>query len=289
MAESTSSWQDRRVLVTGCTGFLGGAVVGELLSHGAEVVGLVRDRAGDDEFTRHKLTGRAHVVHGRVEDLFRLHSALAVYEASAVFHLATADPTRPDRGLATVVEAARRYNPRIPVIAACPATPSAEAPQPPVFPPVPLGIARFGEVFGGGDRKVYRIVPATIVGLVTGDRNVSPSPSPPRDFVPIHDAARACVALAEAVAARPEPHRQDLTFRTGWVFADREMAETVRAVFAGQPAVVSEVSALANPLDWAPTTTLTEALAGTISWYREFLRTRFFGVRPATPTHRAAA
>jgi len=289
MAEPTSSWQDRRVLVTGCTGFLGGAVVGELISRGAEVVGLVRDRAGDDEFTRHKLAGRAHVVHGRVEDIFRLHSALAVYEASAVFHLATADPTRPDRGLATVIEAARRYNPRIPVIAARPATLVAEASQPPVIPPVPLGIARFGEVFGGGDRKVYRIVPATIVGLITGDRSPGPAPSPPRDFVPVRDAARACVALAEVVATRPEPHVRDLTFRTGWLCTDREMAEAVREVFAGHPAAVPAVDSLTNPLDWAPTTTLSDALSGTIGWYREFLRTRFFGVRPATPTHRAAA
>jgi CDP-glucose 4,6-dehydratase len=278
------------VLVTGCTGFLGGAVVGELLARGAEVIGLVRDRAADVEFARHTLTGRVHVVHGRVEDLFRLHSALAVYEAGAVFHLATADPTRPDRGLVTVIEAARRYDPRIPVVAARPVASSENATtSPPVFPPVPLGIARFGEVFGGGDRKVYRVVPATVIALISGERGSNTAPSSSRDFVPVRDAARACVMLAESLATRPGPHLQDLTFRSGWALTDKEMGGTIRDVFAGCPVTPTANQPPTHPLGWTPTTTLTDALAETIRWYREFLRTRFFGTRPADTTHRAAA
>ena len=290
MDEPTSPWRGRRVLVTGCTGFLGAAVVGELLTRGAEVIGLVRDRAADVEFARHTLTGRVHVVHGRVEDLFRLHSALAVYEAGAVFHLATADPTRPDRGLATVIEAARRYDPRIPVVAARPAAGLEDAvPSPPVFPPVPLGIARFGEVFGAGDRKVYRVVPATIIALIGGDRATNAAPSPGRDFVPVQDAARACVMLAESLSTRSGPHLQDVTFRSGWALTDKEMGGAVRDVYAGRPVALTTTEPPTNPLGWTPTTTLTDALSETISWYREFLRTRFFGTRSADPSQRAAA
>src|SRR5439155_12013949 len=162
MSDAAFPWRGRRVLVTGCTGLLGGAVVQELLAHGAVVVGLVRDRAAADSFARHRLTGRIHVVHGRVEDAFRIHSALAVYEVQSIFHLAGTDPDRLDRGTATVLDAVRRYDARVPVVMARPSGAS-----PLAIPPGVLGVARFGELFGSGDRKVSRIVPATAIGLLT--------------------------------------------------------------------------------------------------------------------------
>jgi CDP-glucose 4,6-dehydratase len=286
MDERTSPWPGRRVLVTGCTGLLGGAVVRELLGRGAEVVGLVRDRAGDAEFTRHKLAGKAHVLHGRVEDTFRIHSALAVYEVGAVFHLAAGDPNQPDRGTATVLEAVRRYDPRIPVVLAKPAG-EPEVPGQP--PPVPLGVARFGELFGGGDRKVFRVVPATVVGLITGDRGAPAADGPARDFVFVRDAARACLVLADAVARRPGVHLAEAAFRSGWALTDREMAAAVRDAFAGRVPHLPRTDAPANPLGWEPVESFPDAVGATIAWYREFLRTRFFGTRPSDPPHRAAA
>lgn len=282
MDEPTPAWRGCRVLVTGCTGFLGAAVVRELLAHGAEVVGLVRDRAADAEVARHKLAGRVHVLHGRVEDTFRLHSALAVHEARAVFHLATADPGRLDRGTATVLEAVRRHDPRVPVVVARPADAPFMA-----APPVPVGMARFGELFGSGDRKTFRVVPATILGLVGGDSRPVPD-SISRDFVFVRDAARACITLAAALLHRPEPQVTDLSFRSGWRLTERAMAAAVRCVFEGRLSEVPAGAPPANPLDWAPTVSLADALAETVGWYREFLRTRFLGTRPIDPTRKAA-
>jgi nucleoside-diphosphate-sugar epimerase len=278
MNDTSSPWRGRRVLVTGCTGFLGSAVVRELLGHGAEVVGLVRDRVADAEFTRHRLTGKVHVVHGRAEDLFRVHSALAVHEVRAVFHLAAGD----ERGTTTVFDAARRYDSRVPVVLA---RPDGVAFAPPAGQPV--GVARFGELFGGGDRKTFRTVPATAVGLVTGDRAAAPADGPARDFVYVKDAARACVALGEGLLAAPAPRADEQTFRSGWLLTDREMAAAARDVFAGRG--VLSASAPENPLGWAPAVGLADALAETVAWYREFLRTRFFGTRPAAAPLRAAA
>lgn len=289
MDEPTTPWRGRRVLVTGCTGFLGGAVVRELLSRGAEVVGLIRDRASDAEFARHRLTGRVHVIHGRVEDAFRIHSALAVYEVQTVLHLATADPSLLDRGTTTVLEAVRRYDPRVAVVVASPTAAPDAAARAPLVPSVPVGIARFGELFGGGDRKTFRVVPATIMGLLTGDRNVPAFDSPRRDFVFVQDAARACLRLAESVADRPGPHIEDVAFRSGWSMGDREMAAAIRDVFAHRFAELALEPVAPNPLGWIPKISLTEAVAETINWYREFLRTRFFGTKPSAPTHRAAA
>jgi len=268
MDNPSSRWRGRRVLVTGCTGLLGGWVVRGLLAAGAEVVGLVRDRAADAGLA-HLPKDRFRPVYGRVEDAFRFYSALAVHEAAAVFHLAGAgDPT--------VLDAVRLYNPRVPVVTARPAAePTAPTPR------VPLGIARFGELFGGGDRKTFRVVPAAVIGLVTGDRAATAGTDGPRDFVYAADAARACLLLAETVAADPRPHLLDYTFRSGWQLDDREMAAAVRAAFDGRGVPEPTGEPPANPLGWRPATTLSRALSETVAWYREFLQTRFFGTRAA--------
>ena len=270
MDNPSSRWRGRRVLVTGCTGFLGSWVARELLAAGAEVVGLVRDRAEPPA------ADGVRPVFGRVEDSFRLYSALAVHEVAAVFHLA--DPSGPDRGTATVLDAVRLYNPRVPVVTARPAA------EPVAVSPslrVPFGVARFGEVFGGGDRKTVRVVPATAIGLITGDGSAPTEPGGPRDFVYAPDAARALVRLAESVAAVPLAHLQDVGFRSGWQFDDRGMADAVRAAFDGRAEAVSENGPPDNPLGWRRATTLAAALSETVAWYREFLRGRFFGTRAA--------
>ncbi|MDB5306371.1 MAG: hypothetical protein JWO38_573 [Gemmataceae bacterium] len=311
MDEQSAHWRGRRVLVTGCTGFLGSAVVRELLTRGTEVVGLVRDRTAAGEFFRHQLAGRVHVVHGRTEDVFRIHSALAVYEARAVFHLA-ADPSQPDRGTAAVIESVRRYDPRIPVVVARPTGAGLDPNPPTPFPqkdggedravpcsplrpgeepgegiPVPLGVARFGEVFGG-DRKTSRPVPAAVVAALTGDRPTTQADGPARDRVFVRDAARACVLLAEALLDRPAPQITDATFRSGWALTDREMTAAVRDVVAGRVPQLPSADPPANPLGWAPVVSFPDALGETIDWYRQLVRTRVFATPPADPARRAA-
>jgi CDP-glucose 4,6-dehydratase len=270
MDNPSSQWLGRRVLVTGSTGLLGGWVTRELLAAGAEVVGLVRDRAADAALA-HFTKDHFRPLFGRVEDAFRLYSALAVHEIAAVFHLAGA-------GDATVLEAVRLYNPQVPVVTARPAADSAES-----VPTrrVPLGIARFGELFGGGDRKTFRVVPATIVSLVTGDLSAAAGNYDARDFVYAPDAARACLLLAEVLAADPHPHAMDLTFRSGWRFDDHGMAAAVRCVFDGHSVEPAADESFENPLRWRPALSLSESLSETVTWYRGFLRTRFFGTRAA--------
>jgi CDP-glucose 4,6-dehydratase len=286
MDERTSPWNGRRVLVTGSTGFLGGWVTRELLAAGASVVGLTEERADDEDLARPRLAGRLHVLRGRVENVFRVHSALAVHEVAAVFHLAApTDGAAPDRGTAAVLDAVRRYDPRVPVVTARPAVESARG----LATPLPVGVARFGELFGGGDRDVSRIVPATIVGLLTGDRGPRTADEPGRrDFVYARDAARACLKLAEAVAARPGPHPHDVAFRSGWELTAPEMATVVRAAFDGRDPVAPHGRPPANPLDWYPETPFAVAVTETVAWYRRLAPGRFTGTKPDDPTRRAA-
>ncbi|KJZ77086.1 hypothetical protein HIM_03407 [Hirsutella minnesotensis 3608] len=71
-----------RVFVTGATGFIGAAVVKELLSAGHSVLGLSRSTAGADKL---KSQG-AEPLHGTIQDLALLKKAAS--ECDAVIHLA---------------------------------------------------------------------------------------------------------------------------------------------------------------------------------------------------------
>ncbi len=270
MDAQPSPWRGRRVLVTGCTGFLGSAVTRELLTRGAVVVGLVRSAAAG--FARERDSGQFRPVHGRVEDIFRLHSALAVHEVSAVFHLASSTPFGNDRGTAAVLRAASLYHPRLVVVAPRPSGELRLATGEEEPPAVPFGVARFGELFGGGDRKAFRVVPRTVRGLLAETPEPTATDGPTRDFVFVRDAARACLLLAESVATECRP--LDFTFRSGWELDEGTMARLVAEVLAGRTPAPSVAEPPANPLGWQPETPLGAALAETLAWYWEHGRPR---------------
>jgi dTDP-D-glucose 4,6-dehydratase len=183
---------------------------------------------------------------------------MALHEVSAVFHLATADPFGNDRGTAAVLRAASLYHSRMPVVVTRPAIGLRVATDEPGSP-VPLGIARFGEVFGPGDRRESRVVPRTIAALIRGERPRADD-GPARDFVFVRDAALACLRLAEVVGA--EAASRDYTFRSGRNHTSREMVEFVRAVTSGES--LAPLEPPVNSLGWQPSVSLGETLHETI-------------------------
>jgi nucleoside-diphosphate-sugar epimerase len=259
--DESAGWRGLRVLVTGGTRFLGEAAVELLLASGAEVIGLVRDRAAAATLARHQIAGRVRMVHGRSDDLFRVHSAMAIHEVHRVLHFPAADSAAADRSIITLLEATRKYDPRIPVV-----IPRSGSSASLIASPVPLGIARFDELFGP-DPDSRGSLSAAVTRLMVNEFPPL-NDGAPRDYVHAKDAARACLLLAEAVAKHPVPHVREARFRSGWQFTERQLFAAVREALAGRTPLLPFVAAPTNPLDWSPSLHFGEAIADTVEWLR---------------------
>src|SRR5210317_518865 len=88
MEQSDSYWQDRRVFITGCTGFLGSWLTAALVERGADVIGLVRDHVPQAQLFRNGTVGKMTLVNGELSDYALLERTLAEYEINTIFHLA---------------------------------------------------------------------------------------------------------------------------------------------------------------------------------------------------------
>lgn len=249
-----SFWNDRPVLVTGATGFLGSHLTGALVDLGAEVTVLRRDRTPPSSVERSWLD-RVTWVDGVVEDQALLERMLGEGRIDTVFHLAAqtqvgvsnANPVSTFQsnieGTWSLLEAVRR-SPRVRgvVVAssdkaygAQPSLPyTEEMPLLAVHPydaskacadlltvtynrtwDVPAAVTRCGNFFGPGDRNWDRLVPGTIRSLLRGDRPVIRSDgSLIRDYLYVVDGALAYIRLAEAMADDPSLAGEAFNFST---------------------------------------------------------------------------
>lgn len=81
-------WQDRPTFITGATGLVGGWLVRQLLSSGADVVCLVRDWVPQSLLVRNQFLDNVKIVRGDVCDRALLERILGEYEIDTVIHLA---------------------------------------------------------------------------------------------------------------------------------------------------------------------------------------------------------
>ena len=82
-------YKNKRILITGHTGFKGSWLSIWLRELGAEVIGYALDPPGDpNNFTVTALTDRVTHVHGDIRDLNQLMTAFERYQPEFVFHLA---------------------------------------------------------------------------------------------------------------------------------------------------------------------------------------------------------
>jgi CDP-glucose 4,6-dehydratase len=147
---------------------------------------------------------------------------------------------------------------------------------------VPLAITRFGNVYGGGDLNLSRIVPGTILSLLRGQRPLIRSDGTfTRDYLHVEDVADGYVALAEALDDR-SVYGQAFNFSTETQVSVLDLVAMVRRLMKAEhlePDVRNTARAEIKHqhlsaakarewLGWRARVGLEEGLMRTIAWYR---------------------
>lgn len=213
-------WQDRRVLVTGCSGILGSWLTLRLLDLGADVVGIVRDWVPHSELVRSGGSERVNLVRGDITDAALIERVFSDYEISTCMHLAAQTavgianrsplPTFESniRGTWMMLDAARRWPGLEQMVVASsdkaygahselPYSESAELRGNHPYDVskscadliarayahtygLPVAVTRCANMYGGGDLNWNRIVPGTMRSALRGEPPVIRSDGTPR-------------------------------------------------------------------------------------------------------------
>ncbi|MCL6581412.1 MAG: GDP-mannose 4,6-dehydratase [Firmicutes bacterium] len=322
-----SFWSGRRVLVTGATGFVGSWLVQALVDAGSDVVCLVRDRVPGSWLVRSGYIDRVTVVSAALEDhhlerVLAEYEVETVFHLAAQTIVGTANRSPLGtfeanvRGTWNILEAARARRDTVHrVVVASTDKAYGEQPTLPYTEDMPLrgrhpydvskscadliaqayfhtyglpvGIARCGNIYGGGDLNFNRVIPGTIRAALAGERPVVRSDgSLTRDYLYVKDAVRGYLALGEALD-QPGVHGEAFNFGTGRPVSVREVVATVLSL-CGRPDLEPVVLGQAVPeiphqwlsaekahrvLGWRAEWALEAGLAETIAWYRAYLGT----------------
>ncbi len=278
-------WNQRNVLVTGCTGFLGWHLTAELIEKKANVTGLIRDYNANSPFFTSGIDRSISIVNGDLADYSTLERAINEYEIDTVFHLAAQaivgvankNPISTFeaniKGTWNILEACRNTDrvSRIVVASSDKAYGSQkklpyteECPLQGEHPydvskscadlismayhttfNLPVCITRCGNLFGPGDYNFNRIVPGTIRSILNGQAPVIRS-----DGSPVRD----YIHVKDAVDAylflaekmdTPGIHGQAFNFGTNEPLSVLELTEMILAT-AGRQDLKPEIQATSS-------------------------------------------
>jgi CDP-glucose 4,6-dehydratase len=153
---------------------------------------------------------------------------------------------------------------------------------------LPVAVARFASIFGGGDLNFSRLVPNTIRRLLQGEPPIIRKPQSDvfkRDFLYISDQVRAYIALFHAMD-RPAVWGQAFNFGMGRCLAIPDVVAGIQRLMGLENIVPREEPAQhgeilrqqvlcekANrELGWSPVYSMQEGLTETIEWYRQYFQ-----------------
>jgi CDP-glucose 4,6-dehydratase len=317
---------DKKVLVTGCSGFLGPWVCQLLLDLGVTVVGL--DRVYPSGSRIHTLKDRMTIKEIDIEIYDGCHKVIKEENINVIFHLAAQAivgvandnplPTFASNIMGTwnLMEAARLLRNGGQAIDAIVVASSdkaygdqdnlpylEDAPMQGRFPydvsksctdliarsyyhsyGLPVCITRCGNLYGGGDLHLSRIVPGTILSVLAGERPVVRSDgSPVRDYIYVQDAARAAIAIAARMIDDGAIHGQAFNISNDAPVSVLAIVELIcklldrsdlKPIIEGRASREIQAQYLSSEkmravLGWAPEFDLEDGLGRAIAWYRE--------------------
>ncbi len=322
---SPAAWSHRRVLVTGATGMIGAWLARRLVDMDALVVALVLDADPRSDLYRSGTIDSVHVVNGALEDLATIERAVTLHEIDTILHLGAQTivgaahrapvPTFDAnvRGTWNVLEVAGRHRDlvrRVVVASSDKAYGEQELPYTEDAPllarhpyevskaaadlvaqsyahtyGVPVGIARCGNVYGGGDLNWSRIVPGTIRSLLRGETPVIRSDGTfLRDYLHVDDVVDAYLTLADALD-RDEITGEAYNFSDESPLSVLDLYRAIcKAVGAGmaEPRVLDQAKGeirdqylsaakAQRELAWSARVDLEDGLRRTAAWYRDLL------------------
>lgn len=304
-------WADKRVLVTGATGFIGSALVSYLQKRNARVLGISRKRTPESY--------ALDITNKNTFDAF-----IKKNKPYAVYHLAgetlvesgQEDPYKTFRtntlAALNVLEACRRHSVARIIVASTvhvytdtPIPYKEEDPPKPSRPyetsktcadliaqsyadafGLPVVIPRFINIYGPGDLHFSRIIPKTIRSVLQGQPPKMWGGGAVREYLYIDDALRAYDLLGQMDEQKLERNRI-FNFGTGEGISVHDLMTkiiqlsgtklTIQKISEGRAdelpiQQVSWVKAR-RVLGWEPRTRLHEGLTKTIAWYRRYLET----------------
>jgi CDP-glucose 4,6-dehydratase len=149
---------------------------------------------------------------------------------------------------------------------------------------MPVTVARFGNVYGGGDLNWSRIVPGTLRSLIAGESPIVRSDGTfVRDYIYVRDVVDAYLALASA--DRSVTAGRAFNFSPERPVTVLEMVDAIRGLVGPSsldPTILGEASdeiksqylscdRAKRELGWSASRSLKDGLAETIDWYRTCL------------------
>ncbi len=260
-------WQDKRVFITGCTGFLGSWLTAELAAQGADVIGLVRDHVPQAQLFRSGTNSNITLVYGELSDYALLDRILAEYEINTIFHLAAQtivgianrSPLSTFetniRGTWQLLEAAR-HNPTVESIVVASSEKaygeSAQLPYIEAYPLhglhpydvskscvdliaqtyaktylMPVAITRCSNLYGGGDLNWNRLFPGTVRSVLRGEQPIIRSDGSFKRDYMYVEDAVNAYLTLAERAAEPDIRGQAFNFGLGQPATALEVVETI--------------------------------------------------------------
>lgn len=323
---SDTYWRHKNVFITGCTGILGSWLTILLVEKGANAIGLIRDLVPKSNLNWSGFHTRINVVRGTLSDYELLLRTLNEYEVDTIFHLAaqtivTIANRSPlstfesnIKGTWNLLEAARQTATVQRLVVASSDKAYGEHDQLPYQEDfslqgrhpydvskscvdliaqsyyhtyrMPIGIARCGNIYGGGDLNFNRVIPGTIRSLYYDELPIIRSDgSPERDYIYVKDAVNAYLTLARSLD-RDEFRGEAFNFSNEQPITVLDLVQKIIKIYGKTnclPKIIGKGKSKGEIqrqflsskkarklLKWKTAYSMEEGLRETIDWYRAF-------------------
>lgn len=319
----TKFWKDKRIFITGITGLLGSSLSNRLKNEGAFIVGLIRDRVWHSllefsginivhgELTDYYLLERA-INEYEIDTIFHL-GAQTIVGIANKSPLSTFESNI--RGTYNLLEASRRLGSSVKRIIVSSSDKAygehKTLPYKEDYPlmgrhpydcskscvdliaqcyihtyNLPIAIARCGNIYGGGDLNLNRLIPGTIISFLKNERPIIRSDgSLKRDYIYVDDIVDALLKLGENLENQ-NIRGGAFNFSNETPFTVLEVVEKIAKIMKKEalpPIIFGEVKGeIKNQylsckkakeiLGFNPKYTLEEGLSLTIKWYEDMYK-----------------